>query len=128
MLSASLNKTFPSLLPLKHYITSLWLLSEICLKLFLTHVLFQEALLHRQSKERRIAVSEGPNYKPPSYPKCCHIKDDSTRCSGRTVPLSKFCAKRILWIFSLLVLTTFEVEINNKTRQYIIQISIKLSF
>ncbi|XP_041371633.1 KAT8 regulatory NSL complex subunit 2-like isoform X2 [Gigantopelta aegis] len=56
----------------------------------------KEALLHRQSKERRIAVSEGPNYKPPSYPKCSYIGDDSNKCCERTIPLSKFCAKHIL--------------------------------
>ena len=58
-------------------------------------ILFQEALLHRQSKERRIAVTEGPNYKPPSYPKCIFSKK-GIRCAARTVPLSKYCFKRIL--------------------------------
>lgn len=54
-----------------------------------------EALLHRQSKERRVAVSEGNNYKPPNYPKCTHL-EGSTKCGARTVPLSKFCFQHVL--------------------------------
>ncbi|KAL5010262.1 hypothetical protein ScPMuIL_012567 [Solemya velum] len=54
-----------------------------------------EALLHRQSKQRRIAVSEGANYKPPSHPKCIDV-NEGTKCLQRTVPLSKYCAKHIL--------------------------------
>ena len=55
----------------------------------------KEALLHRQSKQRRIAVSEGANYRPPSYPKCINI-DGSIKCTERALPLSKYCSKRIL--------------------------------
>lgn len=55
----------------------------------------KEALLHRQSKQRRIAVSEGSNYRPPSYPRCINI-DGSAKCLERAMPLSKYCSKRIL--------------------------------
>jgi len=58
----------------------------------------KEALLHRQSKERRIAVTEGPNYKPPSYPKCIHSDTEAglMRCTQRTVPLSKYCLQHVM--------------------------------
>lgn len=55
----------------------------------------KEALLHRQSKQRRIAVSEGSNYRPPSYPRCINI-DGSAKCLERALPLSKYCSKHIL--------------------------------
>lgn len=57
---------------------------------------FQEALLHRQCKERRIAFSEGPNYKAPAFPECIALKDDGTKCKAHTVPLAKHCIDRIL--------------------------------
>ncbi|KAK3105638.1 hypothetical protein FSP39_002442 [Pinctada imbricata] len=57
----------------------------------------KEALLHRQSKQRRIAVSEGPNYRPPSFPKCIHIEDDTAvKCTDRAMPLTKYCFNHIL--------------------------------
>ena len=69
----------------------------------------QEALMYRQSKERRIATSEGSNYKAPAYPKCTHVGSGS-RCGERTVPLSKFCADRILRCTSTVCsLTVFSV-------------------
>ncbi|OWF35336.1 KAT8 regulatory NSL complex subunit 2-like isoform X2 [Mizuhopecten yessoensis] len=55
----------------------------------------KEALLHRQSKQRRIAVSEGANYRPPSYPKCVHV-EDGNKCLHRALPLSKYCSQHIL--------------------------------
>ncbi|KAK3584411.1 hypothetical protein CHS0354_023253 [Potamilus streckersoni] len=55
----------------------------------------KEALLHRQSKQRRIAASEGPNYKPTPYSKCIHT-EDKAKCSARAVPLSKYCKDHIL--------------------------------
>ncbi|KAK2186076.1 hypothetical protein NP493_204g09021 [Ridgeia piscesae] len=55
----------------------------------------KEALMYRQSKERRIATSEGSNYKAPAYPKCIHVVDGS-KCAERTVPLSKFCPEHIM--------------------------------
>ncbi|CAH1773528.1 unnamed protein product [Owenia fusiformis] len=53
----------------------------------------REALLHRQSKQRRMA--EGANYKHPSYSKCIHMTD-GIKCLQRVVPLSKFCQQHIL--------------------------------
>lgn len=55
----------------------------------------KEALLHRQSKQRRIAVSEGANYRPPSYPKCVNVREGN-KCSLRALPLSKYCSEHIL--------------------------------
>lgn len=55
----------------------------------------KEALLHRQSKERRIQASEGVNYRPPIYPKCMHIESNQ-KCSQRALPLSKYCSQHIL--------------------------------
>lgn len=55
----------------------------------------KEALLHRQSKQRRIAVSEGANYRPPSYPKCVNMEGNS-KCAERALPLSKYCMKHIM--------------------------------
>lgn len=55
----------------------------------------KEALLHRQSKQRRIAVSEGYNYRAPAYPRCIYVGDNSVKCSDRAIPLSKFCKKHI---------------------------------
>lgn len=54
-----------------------------------------EALLHRQSKERRIAVSEGNNYKPPAFSRCMHA-ELGEKCQNRTLPLSKYCLNHIL--------------------------------
>lgn len=54
-----------------------------------------EALLHRQSKERRIAASEGANYKPPAHPKCTY-SHTGEKCPNRSLPLSKFCLQHIL--------------------------------
>lgn len=56
----------------------------------------KEALMHRQSKERRIAATEGANYKPPTYQKCILVKK-GIRCNKRTVPLSKYCTNHILF-------------------------------
>ena len=69
--------------------------------------IFQEALLHRQSKERRIAVSEGINYRPPSYPKCIHSRS-GIKCGARTVPLSKYCLERecLLYIIYMTIMMT----------------------
>lgn len=58
--------------------------------------LLQEALLHRQSKQRRIAVSEGYYYRAPAYPRCIFSNENSVKCLERAVPLSKYCKKRIL--------------------------------
>ncbi|XP_061166998.1 KAT8 regulatory NSL complex subunit 2-like isoform X2 [Saccostrea echinata] len=55
----------------------------------------KEALLHRQSKQRRIAVSEGYHYRPPAYPRCIFINENSVKCSERAIPLSKYCKKHI---------------------------------
>lgn len=55
----------------------------------------KEALLHRQSKERRIQASEGINYRPPIYPKCMHTESNQ-KCSQRALPLSKYCSQHIL--------------------------------
>ncbi|WAR05797.1 KANL2-like protein [Mya arenaria] len=54
-----------------------------------------EALLHRQSKERRIAASDGSNYKPPVHPKCVHTIAN-VKCQERTLPLSKYCLHHIM--------------------------------
>ncbi|XP_053408818.1 KAT8 regulatory NSL complex subunit 2-like [Mercenaria mercenaria] len=54
-----------------------------------------EALLHRQSKERRIAVSEGSNYKPPALNKCNYIQLGE-KCQNPIIPLSKYCLTHIL--------------------------------
>lgn len=55
----------------------------------------KEALLHRQCKERRIAFSEGANYKAPAFPECIALKDDGTKCKAHTVPLAKHCIDHI---------------------------------
>ena len=55
----------------------------------------QEALLHHQSKERRKSRSEGLPYKPPTFPKCIQI-DNGSRCNKQTIPLARYCQKRIL--------------------------------
>lgn len=73
------------------YIMYYWMLKSKENEIF-----FKEALLHRQSKQRRIAVSEGYNYRAPAYPRCIYIGDNSVKCSDRAIPLSKFCKKRIL--------------------------------
>ena len=70
----------------------------------------QEALMYRQSKERRIATSEGSNYKAPAYPKCIHVVDGS-KCAERTVPLSKFCPERILYWIKLRLFSLY-IRIN----------------
>ncbi|KAH3730878.1 KAT8 regulatory NSL complex subunit 2-like [Dreissena polymorpha] len=54
-----------------------------------------EALLHRQSKERRIAASDGSNYKPPVHSKCS-VHTNGEKCSNPTLPLSKYCFSHIL--------------------------------
>ncbi|KAL3837531.1 hypothetical protein ACJMK2_022881 [Sinanodonta woodiana] len=56
----------------------------------------KEALLHRQSKQRRIAASEGSNYRPTPYSKCIYT-EDKARCCARAVPLSKYCKDHILY-------------------------------
>jgi len=55
----------------------------------------KEALLHRQSKERRISVTEGPNYRVPPYPKCI-LQVRGVRCAAKSLPLSKYCLQHIL--------------------------------
>ncbi|ELU01608.1 hypothetical protein CAPTEDRAFT_163655 [Capitella teleta] len=57
----------------------------------------KEALIHRQSKERRIAVSEGVNYKAPVFAKCIFQTDGprGLKCGSRAVPLSKYCFMHI---------------------------------
>ncbi|XP_071101313.1 KAT8 regulatory NSL complex subunit 2-like [Haliotis cracherodii] len=56
----------------------------------------KEALLHRSCKQRRIAVSEGNHYRPPSYAKCIQLDTSGVKCSARTLPLSKYCIVHIL--------------------------------
>ncbi|XP_048729657.2 KAT8 regulatory NSL complex subunit 2-like [Ostrea edulis] len=55
----------------------------------------KEALLHRQSKQRRIAISEGYYYRAPAYPRCIFSNENSVKCLERAVPLSKYCKKHI---------------------------------
>ncbi|GAB1609345.1 KAT8 regulatory NSL complex subunit 2-like [Argonauta hians] len=56
----------------------------------------KETLLYEQSKRRRIAVTEGTNYRPPGYPKCIH-SESNVKCNSRAMPLSKFCNQHILY-------------------------------
>lgn len=65
---------------------------EALKKIFL---FYQETILYQQSKRRRIAMTEGPNYRPPGYPKCIH-SESNVKCNSRAMPLSKFCNERIL--------------------------------
>ncbi|XP_005107541.1 KAT8 regulatory NSL complex subunit 2 isoform X2 [Aplysia californica] len=55
----------------------------------------KDALLQKQSTERRMKATEGLNYQPISFPKCVFV-DDGVRCCARVIPLSKFCQKHIL--------------------------------
>uniref|UniRef100_A0A0B6ZVD4 KAT8 regulatory NSL complex subunit 2 n=2 Tax=Arion vulgaris TaxID=1028688 RepID=A0A0B6ZVD4_9EUPU len=55
----------------------------------------KEALLQKQSTQRRMAATEGMNYPPPHFAKCVFV-DEGLRCNARVVPLSKFCQKHIL--------------------------------
>lgn len=61
---------------------------------------FQEALLQKQSTQRRMQATEAMNYQPPHFAKCVFV-DEGLRCNARVVPLSKFCQKRILCVLSL---------------------------
>lgn len=56
----------------------------------------KETILYQQSKRRRIAMTEGPNYRPPGYPKCIH-SESNVKCNSRAMPLSKFCNEHILY-------------------------------
>ncbi|XP_064595348.1 KAT8 regulatory NSL complex subunit 2-like isoform X2 [Liolophura sinensis] len=55
----------------------------------------KEALLQRQSKERRVAVSEGQSYRPTPVPMCTHTSG-GTRCQAPALPLTKFCAHHVM--------------------------------
>ncbi|XP_050406151.1 KAT8 regulatory NSL complex subunit 2 isoform X2 [Patella vulgata] len=55
----------------------------------------KEAILHRKSNVRRVAVSEGVGFKTQIYPKCQGL-EDGMKCLERSVPLSKYCFKHIL--------------------------------
>lgn len=55
----------------------------------------KEALLHQKCNLRRIAVAEGINYRPPTFPRCIAPSSDG-RCNKRVVPLSKYCMQHIL--------------------------------
>ena len=62
---------------------------------FTPQTYFQEALLHQKCNNRRIAVAEGVNHRPPTFNRCIAPTDDG-RCNKRVVPLSKYCMARIL--------------------------------
>ncbi|KAG1655143.1 KAT8 regulatory NSL complex subunit 2 [Nymphon striatum] len=55
----------------------------------------KEAVLQHQNKEKRLAATEGLNYKPPHSAKCIHV-EDSVRCTTVPLPNTKYCLKRIL--------------------------------
>ncbi|BFZ22555.1 hypothetical protein BsWGS_25593 [Bradybaena similaris] len=55
----------------------------------------KEALLQKQSTQRRMQATEAMNYQPPHFAKCVFV-DEGLRCNARVVPLSKFCQKHIL--------------------------------
>lgn len=55
----------------------------------------KEALLQKQSTQRRMQATEGMNYLLPHFAKCVFV-DEGVRCNARVVPLSKFCQKHIL--------------------------------
>ncbi|XP_059173586.1 KAT8 regulatory NSL complex subunit 2-like isoform X2 [Physella acuta] len=55
----------------------------------------KEALLQKQSTERRMQSTDEANYTPPHFVKCVFV-DEGWRCGSRVVPLSKFCQKHIL--------------------------------
>ncbi|KAK7092759.1 KAT8 regulatory NSL complex subunit 2-like [Littorina saxatilis] len=55
----------------------------------------KEALLHQKCNNRRIAVAEGVNHRPPTFSRCIAATPDG-RCNKRVVPASKFCMGHIL--------------------------------
>ncbi|CAL1533944.1 unnamed protein product [Lymnaea stagnalis] len=55
----------------------------------------KEALLQKQSTERRMQVTEGSNFHVPHFAKCVFV-DEGLRCNSRVVPLSKFCQRHVL--------------------------------
>jgi hypothetical protein len=58
----------------------------------------QEALLHQKCDKRRLAVAEGVNYRPPTFPRC-HVPTPDGRCNQRVLPLSRMCFDRNLFLF-----------------------------
>ncbi|KAI1290151.1 KAT8 regulatory NSL complex subunit 2 [Halotydeus destructor] len=56
----------------------------------------KEALLKRQVKEKRKAITEGANYQPSQFPVCIYAKGEET-CHNRSLPCSHYCSKHILF-------------------------------
>jgi len=55
-----------------------------------------EALLKQQSNEKRKAALDGLHYKAPAFPVCIFAKGDDV-CDQRSLPLSHYCQKHILY-------------------------------
>jgi hypothetical protein len=56
----------------------------------------KDALLKRQAKEKRRAVTEGRHYQPPPFPVCIFAMEDDI-CKARSLPSSHYCFKHILY-------------------------------
>lgn len=54
----------------------------------------KEALLKKQAKEKRKALTDGPNYVPPLHPTCIYVIGDKV-CDSRSLPTSNYCSKRM---------------------------------
>ncbi|XP_014677149.1 PREDICTED: KAT8 regulatory NSL complex subunit 2-like [Priapulus caudatus] len=54
----------------------------------------KEALLHQQSKQRRIVHSEGDSYQKPAVIRCSYVVDGAT-CNAQVLPLTSFCQRHI---------------------------------
>lgn len=59
----------------------------------------KEALLKKEAKEKRRALTDGPNYVPPVFPTCIYvIGSDQQPCNARSLPMSNYCSKRKMTI------------------------------
>ncbi|XP_054161748.1 KAT8 regulatory NSL complex subunit 2-like [Oppia nitens] len=56
----------------------------------------QEALLKKEANEKRKAFVDGIQYKGSTHPNCIFVKEDEV-CTNRTIPLSHYCQKHILY-------------------------------
>jgi len=54
-----------------------------------------ERLLHCSLQEKRKAVKDSSNYKPPSFTKCIQPEKDK-KCGQKALPFTKYCLKHIL--------------------------------
>jgi hypothetical protein len=79
----------------------------------------QEALLHQKCDKRRLAVAEGVNYRPPTFPRC-HVPTPDGRCNQRVLPLSRMCIDRILFLFQgFTFLSTFRSYLEKAIGRYL---------